>query len=304
MKAKKWLSIITLFVSIVSLFVAFIIGKCSDLIYYDISMALLGSAVLGFTMSIIEYFVERRKAMEDFWLQATSVLKELRKIKYFYADAPLDLIVDAFSEERSNEWSQLLAISSEDGDLSHKAKDRLISWYEENTPPFVETSYTKNELEQFYDAKAKKYRQKFIQCMDSYRIASSVELGALKNAYGNLDFIFANKCIRNDMCFSILNNIEKAVAQFKNDSYHFNLLREGEGSFPACASIISELNKKYFSAQQKTVHGYPSKIVFQPIFDAIDASIEEFRCKIYRIKYVKPKEAPVFGKIECSEKVQ
>ena len=66
MKAKKWLTIITLCVSIFSLSVACIIGKDSNCISYDVSMALLGSAVLGFIMSLTEYYVEKRKAMEEF----------------------------------------------------------------------------------------------------------------------------------------------------------------------------------------------------------------------------------------------
>ena len=73
MKAKKWLIIITLIVSIVSFIIAFVIGKKSTCIYYDVSMALFGSAALGFIMSITEYYVERRKAMEEFWIQAVNV---------------------------------------------------------------------------------------------------------------------------------------------------------------------------------------------------------------------------------------
>ena len=83
MKAKKWLTIMSLIVSLLALVAAFVIGKDSNCIYYDVSMALLGSAVLGFIMSITEYYVERRKAMEEFWIQATNILKELRR-RFFY----------------------------------------------------------------------------------------------------------------------------------------------------------------------------------------------------------------------------
>ena len=76
MKSKKWLTIITLFMSILSLIVACLIGKDSNCIFYDISMALLGSAVLGFIMSLTEYYVEKRKAMEEFWLQSSKILKD------------------------------------------------------------------------------------------------------------------------------------------------------------------------------------------------------------------------------------
>lgn len=103
MKAKKWLTIITLCVSIFSLSVACIIGKDSNCISYDVSMALLGSAVLGFIMSLTEYYVEKRKAMEEFWLQSNKTLKELRKIKYLELDAPVELIKDALLEEQAND---------------------------------------------------------------------------------------------------------------------------------------------------------------------------------------------------------
>ena len=56
MKAKKWLTIITLVITALSLVLAFIIGKNSNCITYDISMAIFGGAALGFIMSLTEYY--------------------------------------------------------------------------------------------------------------------------------------------------------------------------------------------------------------------------------------------------------
>lgn len=47
-------------------------------------------------MSLTEYYVEKRKAMEEFWLQSSKILKELRKIKYLELDAPIELIKDGY----------------------------------------------------------------------------------------------------------------------------------------------------------------------------------------------------------------
>ena len=102
MKAKKWLTIITLVITALSLVLAFIIGKNSNCITYDISMAIFGGAALGCIMSLTEYYVERRKAMEEFWLQATKVLNELKKIKYLDVDAPINLIVDDIDASLEN----------------------------------------------------------------------------------------------------------------------------------------------------------------------------------------------------------
>ena len=111
MKAKKWLTIITLAISIIALVLAFAIG----------------SALLGFIMSLTEYFVEKQKSMEEFWLQATKVLKELRKIKYLDFDAPAELVLNALQEENSNEWIEKFSLISENTKIEHIAKESLIS---------------------------------------------------------------------------------------------------------------------------------------------------------------------------------
>lgn len=226
MKAKKRLTIITLLVSLLSLVASFVIGKDSNCIYYDISMALLGSAVLGFIMSITEYYVERRKAMEEFWIQANKILKELRKIKYLDLDAPTNLIIEAFVEELSNESNLMFSLLSKDKEIQHIAKDNLISWYEKNVPlPFDENTDVEKELEELYQSKMEGYKNSFMHCMSNYQLASSVELGTLDNAYGNLDFIVANNSIRKKAYDLIYDKIRKIVIQFKTEAYHFNLLK-------------------------------------------------------------------------------
>ena len=277
MKAKKWLTIITLIITALSLVLAFIIGKNSNCITYDISMAIFGGAALGFIMSLTEYYVERRKAMEEFWLQATKVLNELKKIKYLDVDAPINL--------------------SNDEKISVNAKENLISWYKENIPiPFDENTDDNKELTHLYDSNMAGYKEVFLQCMDSYREASMVELGNLDNAYGNLDFIIANKCIRQKAYEQIYDKLRKIVYQFRNEVYHFNLLKDGNGNFPVCILKVSELNQKYFLSKEENLQGYTNVSIFQNVFDDIDASLEKFRCKIYRIEYVEPKAIPVSGK--------
>ena len=141
MKAKKWLTIITLIITALSLVLAYIFGKNSNCITYDISMAIFGGAALGFIMSLTEYYVERRKAMEEFWLQATKVLNELKKIKYLDVDAPINLIVDAIQEDDSNALKEKFHLLSNDEKISVNAKENLISWYKENIPfPFDENT--------------------------------------------------------------------------------------------------------------------------------------------------------------------
>ena len=103
MKAKKWVTFITVGISVISLICA-IVANCSCVnlpLMYDISMAIFGSALLGFIMSLIEYFAERRKAMEDFLGAACKIYVQLRKIKLLKLDEPKELILDCIWKNRA-----------------------------------------------------------------------------------------------------------------------------------------------------------------------------------------------------------
>lgn len=287
MKAKKWLTIITFVVSILSLVLAFIIGKSANCIFYDIAMALFGSAVLGFIMSATEYFVERRKAMEEFWIQAINILNELRKIKYLDIDTPEELVLDCLKEEQINKLKERF---SENNDIQHIAKDSLISLLEEN---ITISSPTNADL----DSILEEYIQNIDKCMDSYRQVSTIEKGLLDNAYGNLEFIFGNRKIRQNAYDKIYDKIRKILYDIKSEAFHFNLLKEGKGNYVICALKIYELNSKYFKVTNKNIHGYKNTLVYQHVFDEIEESLEKFRRKIYRTKYEKVKPEPVLGKM-------
>lgn len=206
-------------------------------------------------------------------------------------------MVDAIHEDDSNALKEKFHLLSNDEKISVNAKENLISWYKENIPiPFDENTDDNKELTHLYDSNMAGYKEVFLQCMDSYREASMVELGNLDNAYGNLDFIIANKCIRQKAYEQIYDKLRKIVYQFRNEVYHFNLLKDGNGNFPVCILKVSELNQKYFLSKEKNLQGYTNVSIFQNVFDDIDASLEKFRCKIYRIEYVEPKAIPVSGK--------
>lgn len=144
MKVKKLLTIITLVIMVLSLVITFVIGKNSNCIIYDISMAIFSGAALSFIVSLTEYYVEKRKAMEEFWLQAIKILNKLKKIKYLDVDAPINLIVDAIQEEDSNALYKKFHLLSGDKKASFKAKEKLISWYKENMSfPFDENTDVK-----------------------------------------------------------------------------------------------------------------------------------------------------------------
>lgn len=284
MKAKKWLSIITFGCSIISAIIAVLIGKSSNSIFYDFSMAVFGSALLGFIMSIIEYNVERRRAMEVFWIESRKALVKLRKIKYFNTDAPLDKILDCFAEEQGNEFVETMGSAA--GILSLKAentkRDDLISWFEENIPmSFSSDDDIDEALNTYYKSSMESYRLDVKKVIDSCIAVANIDLDELVNAYGNLDFFF-NRKIRNKLAYS---KIYDKIKEYRNlvlaEKHHFQLLNEGKGNFAICAKKAMDICGKVFEEKEISTDTFNSKVVYQTVFDDIDDALEVFRCKIY-----------------------
>lgn len=175
-------------------------------------------------------------------------------------------------------------------------KSALISWFEENIPmSFNEDSDIEAELEKYYSASLKTYKDTFLRCMRSYQDASSIDLGLIDNAYGNLDFIISNHSIRKYAYNNIFDKMRKFVYQFREEAYHFDLLNDGKGNFAVCVSKVVDLNKLFFAAKDVKAHGYVNTLVYQTAFDEIESELEKFRCKIYKTKYVPVKSSPISG---------
>ena len=49
--------------------------------------------------------------------------------------------------------------------------------------------------------------------------------------------------------------------------------------------------------KEEKIQGYTNTLIFQNVFDDLEDSLEKFRCRTYRIKYVEPKKIPVSGKM-------
>ncbi len=301
MRAKKWLSIITLICSFFSAILAVVFIKMPSNILYDFAMAIFGSSLLGFIMSIIEYNVERRSAMEYFWKQAGIVLSKLRKIKYFNADVPIDKMLDCLVEEDHNVFAKKLVSSTGVALLEekHSAKENLISWFRANRlVPFSEDDDM--DANNYYESSVVKFRQDIQAVIDSCIAVADIDLGELDNAYGNLDF-FVNRNIRNKLAYSkVYDSIRKYRNMVLNEQYHFQLLSEGKGNFAICVEKAIDICKEVFEVKISSTGIHNSKLVYQTVFDDIDDALENFRCKIY---YKKKKEEyrhnPVFGMQIC-----
>jgi len=302
MKAKKWVTIITFICAVISLVFALIATfNCIDLVY-DISMAIFGSALLGFIMSLIEYFAERRKAMESFLSAAYKVYVQLRKIKLLKLDQPQDLILDCIAEEQHNkQWGKC------DGETAkalgieavHKKRDAYIAWIQENeTMSFSESDDIESILIQIYNERIENYINMFMKYMDMYIVASKIDLEDLSNAYGNLDFLFGIRTIRLAAVKSIYSQLQEYCNKINLEVYLFNMIKDGKGSFAVCCKKIMELNDFFFLTETTQDDGREWTAIYQRKLDNISDRMEEFRSKIYFKKDVTyQNKHPVFSQL-------
>lgn len=61
--------------------------------------------------------------------------------------------------------------------------------------------------------------------------------------------------------------------------------------------ILTEKSKEENQDIRTLMFENLKELVFQSVFDDIDASLEKFRCKIYGTEYTEPQREPVSGKM-------
>ena len=150
----------------------------------------------------------------------------------------------------------------------HDSRKRLIAWMKENTSMTLVRSDDSNSiLNKLYDDHMKTEYESFEKAIKSYVIFSDIKIYDLDEAYGNLDFLFGNRKIRQAAYDEILNKIKykgvkvntlvimkssfiekllKKKIKRKLDYYLQNiisLLDDDEGTTDGVRSALTELDR-------------------------------------------------------------
>lgn len=286
MRSKKWLTILTAVCSVLGILGIIGFNSVQHKFAYDISLATFGSSLLGFLMSLTEYFVERRKAMESFWLEGVSAVSQLRKAKWIDISEPKEMILNCIHEEQEN--SRFAGFTDDflqrmGREKSNKAKNQFIAWLKEN-----EKNVPQSDKEQYifwetlYMERIENNKEKINLAIDNYIDISTISLASLDNAYGNLDFLFANKRLRADAYNKIYNRIRTMRDSFVTEAFHFSLLKKHQGNFAVCARKAMELNDLLFAEKEEVYKGIEMHFIYEKACDEIDEALDLFRSQIYK----------------------
>lgn len=302
MSAKKWVTIVTFFCTMLAI-ILLPIFKCLKYdMGYDISLAVFGSALLGFIMSLVEYFTERRKAMEQFWVEARRILAQFREAKCIKFNEPEDMVVSCIVENYNNKLAQEYNLVGSNWwgiTESHDNQNRFIQWLTEHeVMSFSEDDDISAILNKIYENRMDLYEDTVKSVINNYIELSKISLSELDNAYGNLNFIFANKSIRLKAYNEIFDKIRKIRNKIIMETFHFNLWKEDKGNFVVCMNKAIDISKLLFSEKRTKQDGIESVCIYQEQFDDIEESLEKFRTQIYfRNKMEAIERIPVSGQI-------
>lgn len=292
MRAKKYLVITTAIISIIALLTALIFEYCFNRMgfWVNLSFAIFGSSSLGFIMSLVEYLVERRKSLETYYLATFDLIKVFATVKYFMIREPKELLTAYFNE------SDLIPpkiYSFEE--QKRPAKEALFAYMLENWKSTIDIP--EPEFSDFARKKFKEemewYKNSLIETIDSYLLISEGGKQNLENAYGNLNFLFGNKHLRNEIYGKIHLPIQEYMHDILKMGFHFRTFKESEnGNIAVMIDFIDQLQNKYFQTIFKVDDHYKTTIVYRKLIDKLSDNAEWLRCKTYHKSLVLPEHEP------------
>lgn len=244
-----------------------------------ISSGLFTSAFVTFLIARGDYLYERQKSLINMYLESEELQRSFSRIKYIFPDEPKKLIRDLLSEIDSNESSKKTNQYFQEqfkniGDtqkakemyetycspISHKAEMKFKEYLWEHTEDSLKELFTNPEdKKEYLDKECKNKTEKYIQelndVMESYITFKEVRTKGITAAYGDLDFIFANKSIRKHIFEKLYEKQIKQVDKIKNRIYYFESYFAGDGTNRASlfdwvwelqSSLVSEDENAYY----------------------------------------------------------
>ena len=218
-----------------------------------ISSGVFTSAFVTLLVAESDYLYGRRRALENIYYASEDLQRVFGKIKYIFPDEPIELVSNLLGEidgnARSEEYNlhfkeQLKNFNDPDGakklydechmPITHDAQNKFKEYIWEHTEEKIKKDYNDPQMKKDYlDSVCKKkieqYREQLDDAMKSYVMFNEVRTKELGSTYSELNFIFANKSIRQDIYNKLYRKQVEQINMIKQTNFHFNLYFEGKG---------------------------------------------------------------------------
>lgn len=285
MRTKKRLVLVTFPATLISFICTFYFYfACDGMEFWvNLSFAILGSSLLGFLMSLTEYFVERRDALEEYYHAASNLYKMYAKIQYYVVHEPINLVEAYFNEAQSlfNE--------------SLPAKEELFEYMNtiwKKTIDIPEPEYSQWAQQEF-DRVIQSYQDSLVKTLKGYIFIARQNLWELESAYGRLDFIFLNNSLRRE----IYNRIHAPIQEYQkfvaDKAYHFrSFIQAKNGNMAFMIGLVDEIQRKYYKTKERCNENIKTIYVYRQFVDRLDNQLGWLLSRIYKKEFVPCKVKP------------
>lgn len=244
-----------------------------------ISSGVFTSAFVTLLVAESDYLYGRRKALENIYYASEDLQRVFAKIKYIFPDEPIELVCDLIGEidgnVRSEEYNFYLKEQLENSDdlegakklydechmpITHDTENKFKEYIWEHTEERIKKDYEKPHMKKDYlDSVCKKkieqYSEQLDNAMKSYVVFNEVRTKELSSTYDELNFIFANKSIRQNIYNKLYRKQVEQINMINQANFHFNLYFEGKsGSRAVMLDFIWKLQESLTSEDENAYY--------------------------------------------------
>lgn len=244
MQSKKLLTIVTGMIGIVSFVLVLILPQASKT--YDLILALFGSAALGCFMSLAEYYVARREAMEDFYNEVIKLWQQLWDLPTVDINIPMNLFKKVLLENWNNESARLLGLPEKT-----EAREKLRDWYNVSK----DGKFDDESLDNLINKNIKIARN----AIESYDIHISTE--NIQRVYGRLCFF--SKKFQNWVFTTIYKPLTDRVDEINKKTRNLHDLYMGDNrNEPVAFKEVMEISDSIYTRKENDL-----KLDFRVLID-------------------------------------
>lgn len=313
MRGKKYVIRISFMIGLASLVFFTIVLNCGELFMgvkaiewcKTVFAGMFTSAIVTLLISVGEYRVEKRKALEEFISVDYSLIYLYRNLMDLDTEIPVEMLQAYFHEEMSQCPPGIL-----EPDETPKANIMEFLWKQVQTDiqELLESSHKKDEyLEAEFNRAIAQDRDAISEAIKQYRqLCEAVNLHGLSTAYGNIDFMFANKKVREELLYNRIYEPHSNAKRILNElNFHLKNYEEAVskghvGNLPVVIMKILEV-QEHFLEMSKQEHG--TAVYKKFVFDMDTAAYEVLKYlygKDYKDK--EPEKKNYLAKTYCKLK--
>lgn len=284
MKGKKYGIIVSVITMLIALVLILLVNWRDNETYEVLSnilIGVLGSSIVTLIISISDYIVAKREALEDYYCQAGKIITAFGQIKYIHIT---EKMLESAKYKTTMNLSNLFDVEETEIENMLKYYEQIHYWDNFSEVPSNEVKI------QLIKTETEKDCMEIIKGMNSYLQFEELSLQDVENAFGRISFLINNspKKFKDTKYFKVwlyINFFEKLMKmlyriRIENNCFKAYKDRESSNLF-VVAQKINELNEQLFEIKTETNEEYMTEKVYAKFFDDMCETLEKFRTKIY-----------------------